>query len=210
MVPEICSATDSFLLFWAIFSHLTLLTMQKIKILKKRKKHVEILLFYTCVPQMTIIWYMLPEILSTTDKIFLSVWAILCPTKNWKINILKQWNKQLEISSFYTCVPPMIIIWCMVPEIWSATEFFFILDHLLPFYLPNNPKNQNFEMKCYTAPEIWCVTDVSFIFNLPFYPSNSTKNQNFTWRCHHFIYVYQKLWPDDVQLLRCGTQETDR
>ena len=25
------------------------------------------------------------------------------------------------------------------------TEFFVILDHFLPFYLPNNPKNQNFE-----------------------------------------------------------------
>ena len=34
----------------------------------------------------------------------------------------------------------------MVPEIWSATDrIFFILDHFLPFYLPNNPENQNFE-----------------------------------------------------------------
>ena len=34
---------------------------------------------------------------------------------------------------------------------------------------------------CYTAPEIWCVTDV-IIFHfglvLPFYPPNSPKNQN--------------------------------
>ena len=35
----------------------------------------------------------------------------------------------------------------MVPEIWSVTNriFFFILDHILSFYLPNNPENQNFE-----------------------------------------------------------------
>ena len=39
----------------------------------------------------------------------------------------------------------MIIIWCMVPEIQSTTEFFVILDYLLPFYPPNNPENQNFE-----------------------------------------------------------------
>ena len=32
----------------------------------------------------------------------------------------------------------------MVPEIWD-TEFFFILDHFLPFKPPNNLKNQNFE-----------------------------------------------------------------
>ena len=39
----------------------------------------------------------------------------------------------------------MKIIWCMVPEKASATEFFVILDHFLPFYPPNNLKNQNFE-----------------------------------------------------------------
>ena len=35
----------------------------------------------------------------------------------------------------------------MVLEIWSVTNriVFLILDHILPFYLPNNPENQNFE-----------------------------------------------------------------
>ena len=33
----------------------------------------------------------------------------------------------------------------MVPEISRATEFFVILGRFLPFYPPNNPKNQNFE-----------------------------------------------------------------
>ena len=34
----------------------------------------------------------------------------------------------------------------MVPEILSVTDrIFVILDHFLPFYPPNNPKNQNFE-----------------------------------------------------------------
>ena len=33
----------------------------------------------------------------------------------------------------------------MAPEILSATDFFVILDHFLPFYPPNNLKNQNFE-----------------------------------------------------------------
>ena len=38
-------------------------------------------------------------------------------------------------------------IWCMVGEIWGATDklFFIILDHFLHFYPPNNPKKQNFE-----------------------------------------------------------------
>ena len=60
---------------FAILSHfcpLTLLTTQKIKILKKKKwkTHLEIWSFYTCVLQMRIIWCMVPEILSTTDIIF--------------------------------------------------------------------------------------------------------------------------------------------
>ena len=36
----------------------------------------------------------------------------------------------------------MTVIWCMVPEIWSMTDR---LGPFLPFYTPNNPKNQNFE-----------------------------------------------------------------
>ena len=34
----------------------------------------------------------------------------------------------------------------MVPEIWSVTDRIFChLDHFLPFYPTNNPKNQSFE-----------------------------------------------------------------
>ena len=34
----------------------------------------------------------------------------------------------------------------MVPEIWSATDRIFChFGPFLPFYPPNNPKNQNFE-----------------------------------------------------------------
>ena len=49
------------------------------------------------------------------------------------------------MSSFHTGVPKITIIWCMLPEMWSVTEIFAILGHCLPFYQPNNMKNQNFE-----------------------------------------------------------------
>ena len=40
----------------------------------------------------------------------------------------------------------MKIIWCVVLEIWNkADKIFSHLDHVLPFYPPNNPENQNFE-----------------------------------------------------------------
>ena len=44
------------------------LKIKKIKMLKKWKKHLEMSLFYTRVPKITIIWYMLPEIWSGTSK----------------------------------------------------------------------------------------------------------------------------------------------
>ena len=46
------------------------LTTRKIKILKKWKKRLMILSFYTCVTKMRIIWCMVPEMRSMTDSIF--------------------------------------------------------------------------------------------------------------------------------------------
>ena len=66
-------ARKSFLSFWAIFCPLTLLTTWKIKILKKILKKAPKILFYTCVPQMTIIWCMVLQIWSMTGRTFLSL-----------------------------------------------------------------------------------------------------------------------------------------
>ena len=63
-------ATHNFLSFWVIFCPFIPLTNQKAKILKKYKKTREILSFYICLPQMTIIWFKVPEIWSTTGKVF--------------------------------------------------------------------------------------------------------------------------------------------
>ena len=72
---------------------------------------------------------MVPEILSVTHNClpFLGYFCPFTPLIIWKIKILKKWEKKkcLEISSFYTFVPQMTIIWCMVPEIWSRTDTFF-------------------------------------------------------------------------------------
>ena len=65
--------------------------------------------------------------------------------KTWKIRILVKWNKLLEISSFYTCVPKITFIWGTVAEIRSETEFFVILSHFFALMPPNNLENQNFE-----------------------------------------------------------------
>ena len=60
---------QSFLLFWVIFCPFTPLTIQKIKILKKWKKLLEISWFYTSVSKIMIISYTIPEIWRMTDVI---------------------------------------------------------------------------------------------------------------------------------------------
>ena len=56
---------------------------------------------------------------------YFSFWAIFCPftpLTAQKIKILKKWKKCLEISSFYICVPKIMIRWCTVPETWYVTD----------------------------------------------------------------------------------------
>ena len=75
-------------------------------------------------------------------------------------------------------------VWFLRYGVWQ-TEFFYHFGFFLTFYSSNDLKNENFyKMKklfgdiiqiqnispnmmimCYIAPEIWCVTDVVFIFH---------------------------------------------
>ena len=55
-----------------------------------------------------------------------------------KIKIWKKCKTYQEILSFYTSVPWLKIIWCLVPEKGSRRDsfFFVILNHFLPFHPP--------------------------------------------------------------------------
>ena len=80
---------------------------------------------------------------------YFSFWAIFCPFTPLtarKINIKKKKRKRrkhLEISSFYTSVPKIMII-CYT-EIWHVTDVIVIFHFGLFFDLspPNSLKNQN-------------------------------------------------------------------
>ena len=90
-----------------------------------------------------------PKKTQITDTIFCQfgpLFALLNHLTTWIIKILKKWKKKhLEIISFYTCVPQMTIIRCMVPEIWSATvRIFCHFGHFLPFYPTNNLRYHHF------------------------------------------------------------------
>ena len=115
MLSEIWSATDIiFYHFVPFFCPFTLLTTWKIKILKNEKS-MEELSHYTCVPQMTIIWCMVPEIWNPTDIIFCHFLAMFCfftSLTTQKIKTLKKWKS----------VPKIMIICHTVPEIWCVTN----------------------------------------------------------------------------------------
>ena len=190
---------------------------------------------------MKIIWCMLLEIWSATGRIFFSFWTIFCsftPLAAQKVKILKKWKNDLEISSFYNSVPKIMIICCIVPEIWRVANV--IIFHLGPFFLPFYPltawkikikkkkipgdtiilykctKNHDHMLHCY-----WDMVRDKFYFYFSFCTifcpiilltaqnSKFKKNLKKSWRDHHFTYVYQKLWSDDVRFSKYGAQRTN-
>ena len=72
---------------------------------KNKEKHLEISLFYTCIPKISIIWFTVPEIWSVTDwnwQFLFFFFAFLHP-KNPKNQKFEKMKKLKEISSFHTC-----------------------------------------------------------------------------------------------------------
>ena len=122
---------------------------KKSKFWKKWKKSLEILSFYTCVQQMTVIWCMVHEILSATDIIFCHFelfFTLLTPqqprkSKFWKNgkNIWRYYNFTHVYHKWKSCD-----VWFPRYKAWQ-TIFFVILGHFLPLYPNNNENNQNFE-----------------------------------------------------------------
>ena len=125
---------------------------------------------------MTVIWSMVPEIWSATDKIVIldKFLAIYC-LNTWKIKILKKWKKHLKILSFYISVTKIITIYCswyMVRD-WCNCYFSFWaifcpftaqkkifkkmkkLLEMSPFYT-SVPKIM---IRWCTVPEKWYATD---------------------------------------------------
>ena len=128
VVPEIWSATDKFFShFGPFFGSFTPPSQpRESKFWKTEKKHLEVSSFYTTVRKIMITCYTVPEIRPVTDVHvnfhFGLFFGLFCPLTAKKIKISKNWKKHPEISSFYTCVPKIMIRWCMIPEIWCVTK----------------------------------------------------------------------------------------
>ena len=136
----------NFLSFWAILSFHPTVNPKNQNFQKMRnnnnnkKKHTGyIIILHLCTTNDDHMMHGSWDLRYRSRQIFFLPFHLLTTQK---IKILKK----LEISTIYTSVTYMTIIWCMVSEILSATDrFFVILGHFLPFYPTNNPKNQNFK-----------------------------------------------------------------
>ena len=99
---------------------------------------------------MAIVWCMVPEIWSATDRIFFSFWTIFCPfTRPLWTRKSKFWKNEQHIRRYYHFTNAYhklqsYDVWFLWYEM-QQTEFLVILEHFLSFYPPDNPKNQNFE-----------------------------------------------------------------
>ena len=120
------------------FCPFTSILTQKIKTLKKwkkKKKHLEIS-FYTCVTSQDVRFLRY----GARRTEFFSFWTVFCPfiPLTQKTKIFKKWEKRLEISSFYTKVPKIMIICHTIPEMRRVTDVIFIFHFALVFalYLP--------------------------------------------------------------------------
>ena len=99
---------------------------------KQNKKQVEILSFYI----MCIIWCMAPVIWSAIDRLF----CHFGPFFTLFEKIKKPWN--IILTNLYHKWQSYDV-WFLWYGSWQ-TDFFVLVDHFLPFYPYNNPKNQNF------------------------------------------------------------------
>ena len=172
------------------------LTNWKTKTLKKMKKASrDVIILHICTKNHNHMMYASWDMKCTRHN-FLSFCTICCPflpLTTWKIKILKKWEKKLEISSFYNCVPQITIIWCIVPKLWSMADRIFChlgqLFILLPLWQPKKSyryphftqsvkkkKNDNHMLHC-----CWDTThDIIFIFHFgllfTLLPPNDPKN----------------------------------
>ena len=98
---------------------------------------------------MTIIWCMVPQIWSVTDRMFCYfglVFALLPPNNSKNQNFEKKKTIPVDIIILDMCTINYNYKMCGSWDTECDRQIFFvILDHFLLFYPPNNPKNQNFE-----------------------------------------------------------------
>ena len=121
-VPEIWHLTDVIVIFhFGLFFVLLPPNSPKNKNFKKMRETTGgIIILHNCTKNHDHLLYCSWDMVCDSCDCYFSFWAIFCsftPLTSQKMKILKQWQKNLEITSFYTSVPKIMIICYTVLEI---------------------------------------------------------------------------------------------
>ena len=126
-----------FLPFWTIFCNSIPLTPKNQNFKKMKKPPGDIITLHMCTINRNHIMYSSWDMKCDWQN-FLSFWTVFCPftpITTQKIKTLKNWKKHLEILSFYTSVPKIMIRCYTVPEICHVTDVIVIFYFGLFFAL---------------------------------------------------------------------------
>ena len=121
-----------------------------------------------------------PGIQSETDRIFchfVTFFPFYPTNKPQNQNFQREKKNHLEMSTFYTCAPKIMIIWCMLPEILSTTDIF------LSFYAIFCPFTPLTNLKT----KIWKNITNSWRY----YPFT---HMHHTWRWYDEWFLRYKTW----------------
>ena len=130
------------LVIWSFFARLPPLKPQNIRILKNFKNWWGYYFTYEYQkPQSYEVRFLRYRVRDIFCH-FRSFFALLLLMENQNYEKMKTASWDLEMSSFYKCVPKITIIWCMFPKISSVKDIIFsLLGHFLPFYPTVDPQN---------------------------------------------------------------------
>ena len=131
--------TLNLLSVWIIFCPFTPLTIQKITILKKKKKTLRYYHFTNVYHQWQSydVWFLRYGVQPTEFFVILDCFLPFYTPNNSENQNFEEIKKHLEISSFYPSVPKVMIICYTVPEIQHNTDVIFSFHFGLFFpYLP--------------------------------------------------------------------------
>ena len=134
MVHDRCDCCFS---FWAIFCPLIPPPPNSLKktanISSFHTSVPKIMITYTSIQKIMIIYYTVPKIWHVMDVIVIFHFGLSFALTVPKMKIFKKWKKWLDISSFYTSVPKIMIICYTVPMIWHMTGVIVIFHFWLFF-----------------------------------------------------------------------------
>ena len=135
MLPEIQSVMDRIFCHFGPFFCL----FTSLKTWKKEKKPGDIVILYKCTKNHDHMLYYSWDMVHDGCNCYFLFWATFSPNLPEKWKLKKKWNTCLEISSFHTSVPKIMIICYTGPVIWHVMDvtviFHFGLFFFLHFYL---------------------------------------------------------------------------